>query len=57
MAAGVTSGGGAAAFVLSKFYRSNKQIKTDDNKTKIKEVERKKDELNQPGIVYPRDPV
>ena len=57
MAAGATSGGGAAAFVLSKFYSSNKQIKTDDNKTKIKEVEKKKDELNQPGIVYSRDPV
>jgi hypothetical protein len=31
IAAGATSGGGVATFVLSKFYRSNKQIKTEDN--------------------------
>ena len=31
MAAGVTSGGGAAAFVFSRFYKSNNQIKTEDN--------------------------
>ena len=31
MAAGATSGGGAAAFVFSKFYKSNNQIKTEDN--------------------------
>ncbi len=31
MAAGATSGGGVAAFVFSKFYKSNKQIKTEDN--------------------------
>ena len=31
MAAGATSGGGAAAFVFRSFYRSSKQIKTEDN--------------------------
>ena len=31
MAAGATSGGGAAAFVFSKFYKINNQIKTEDN--------------------------
>ncbi len=31
MAAGATSGGGAAAFVFRSFYKSSKQIKTEDN--------------------------
>ena len=31
MAVGATSGGGVAAFVFSKFYRSSKQIKTENN--------------------------
>ena len=31
MAAGATCGGGAAAFVFGKFYKSNNQIKTKDN--------------------------
>ena len=31
VAAGATSGGGMTAFVFSKFYRSNKQIKTVNN--------------------------
>jgi hypothetical protein len=42
MTVGVTSGGGAAAFVFSKFYRSSKQIKAEDNqneKTSRKEEE------------------
>jgi len=30
MAAGATSGGGAAAFVFRSFYKSNNQIKTED---------------------------
>ena len=57
MAVGATSGGGAAAFVFSKIYKSNKQTKTEDNQDEKEEVERKKDELNQPRIVYSRDPV
>jgi hypothetical protein len=32
MTVGATSGGGVAAFVFSKFYRSSKQIKTKDNR-------------------------
>jgi len=31
MAAGATSGGGAAAFVFRSFYKSNTQIKTEGN--------------------------
>jgi hypothetical protein len=31
MTVGATSGGGAAAFVFSKFYRSSKQTKTKNN--------------------------
>src|SRR5439155_7290425 len=31
MAVGGTSGGGVAAFVFRSFYRSSKQIKTEDN--------------------------
>jgi hypothetical protein len=31
IAAGATSGGGVVTFVLSKFYRSKKQTKTEDN--------------------------
>ena len=31
MAAGATSGGGAAAFVFRSFYRSNNQIKAEGN--------------------------
>jgi hypothetical protein len=46
MAVGATSGGGAAAFVLSKFYRSSKQIKTKNNQNenqrsrKVKEADK-----------------
>lgn len=31
MAAGATSGGGVAAFVLNKIYRNSKQTKTKNN--------------------------
>ena len=31
MAVGGTSGGGVAAFVFRSFYRSSKEIKTEDN--------------------------
>ena len=50
MAAGVTSGGGAAAFVFSRFYKSNNQIKTEDNQMK-RQVEKKKDEVKHSRIV------
>jgi hypothetical protein len=41
IAAGATSGGGVATFVLSKFYRSNKQIKTEDNQNENQKSKRK----------------
>jgi len=42
MTVGATSGGGVAAFVFRKFYRSSKQIKAEDNQNETKEVEEKR---------------
>jgi len=43
MAVGATSGGGAAAFVLGKFYRSSKQIKTENNQNENQRSRKEKD--------------
>jgi len=54
MAASATSGGGAAAFVFSKFYKSNNQIKTETTKMK-RPVEKKKDEMKHSRIVSQKE--
>ena len=42
MAVGATSGGGMGAFVFSKFYRSNKQIKTEDSQNENQRSQKEK---------------
>ena len=43
MAFGATSGGGAAAFAFSKFYRSSKQIKTENNQNENQRSRKEKE--------------
>ena len=43
MAVGATSGGGAAAFVFSKFYRSSKQTKTENNQNENQRSRKEKE--------------
>ena len=43
MTVGATSGGGAAAFVFSKFYRSSKQTKTENNQNENQRSRKEKE--------------
>ena len=43
MAVGATSGGGAAAFVFNKFYRSNKQTRAENNQNENQRSRKEKE--------------
>ena len=53
IAAGATSSGGLTAFMMSKFTERKKQTKSEENKMKVKEMERETEanQINRPKIV------
>src|SRR2546430_179898 len=48
MAAGATSGGGVVAFVFRSFYRSSKQIKTENNQNENQRSRQEKEPSEPP---------
>jgi predicted dithiol-disulfide oxidoreductase (DUF899 family) len=57
IAAGATSSGGLTTLAMSKFCKKKKQIKPEENKMKLKEMERETQasEMNRSRIVSPQE--
>ena len=57
LAASASSSGGLTAFMMNKFYRRKKETKPEENKMKVREIERETEanQINRPKIVSPQE--